>query len=45
MGAAHEKKRWLTAAEFTDMLGRYQFMPGGNIINVTVASGARFLWV
>ena len=37
-----EQKRWLTAAEFTDMLGLCQFMPGGNIMNVTIALGARF---
>jgi len=37
-----EKKRWLSAAEFTDMLGLCQFLPGGNIMNVTIALGARF---
>jgi chromate transporter len=37
-----EQKRWLTAAEFTDMLGLCQFLPGGNIMNVTIALGARF---
>ncbi|HEY7580486.1 MAG TPA: chromate transporter [Acetobacteraceae bacterium] len=37
-----EKRRWMTAAEFTDMLGLCQFLPGGNIMNVTVALGARF---
>jgi chromate transporter len=37
-----EQKRWLTATEFTDMLGLCQFLPGGNIMNVTVALGARF---
>jgi chromate transporter len=37
-----EQKRWLSAAEFTDMLGLYQFLPGGNVMNVTVALGARF---
>jgi chromate transport protein ChrA len=25
-----EQKRWLTAAEFTDVLGLCQFLPGGN---------------
>jgi chromate transporter len=39
---AVEQKRWLTATEFTDMLGLCQFLPGGNIMNVTVALGARF---
>jgi chromate transporter len=37
-----EQKRWLSAAEFTDLLGLCQFLPGGNIMNVTVALGARF---
>jgi len=29
-------------AEFTDVLGLCQFLPGGNIINVSIAIGARF---
>jgi len=37
-----EQKRWLSATEFTDMLGLCQFLPGGNVMNVTVALGARF---
>ncbi len=37
-----EQRRWLSAAEFTDMLGLCQFLPGGNIMNVTIALGARF---
>ncbi len=37
-----EQRRWLTAGEFTDMLGLCQFLPGGNIMNVTIALGARF---
>ena len=37
-----EQKRWLGASEFTDMLGLCQFLPGGNIMNVTIALGARF---
>jgi chromate transporter len=39
---AVDQKRWLTATEFTDMLGLCQFLPGGNIMNVTVALGSRF---
>jgi chromate transporter len=39
---AVEQKRWLSAAEFTDMLGLCQFLPGGNIMNLTIALGARF---
>jgi chromate transporter len=37
-----EQRRWMTAAEFTDMMGLCQFLPGGNILNLTVAVGARF---
>ena len=37
-----EERRWLTPAEFTDLLGLCQFLPGGNIMNVAVALGARF---
>lgn len=37
-----EQKRWLSASEFTDILGLCQFLPGGNIMNVTIALGARF---
>lgn len=37
-----DQRRWLTPAEFTDMLGLCQFLPGGNIMNVSIALGARF---
>ncbi len=37
-----DKKRWLTGAEFTDLLGLCQFLPGGNIINLSVAIGLHF---
>ncbi|MGC7405920.1 chromate transporter [Pandoraea pneumonica] len=37
-----EKHRWLTPHEFTDLLGLCQFLPGGNIINLSVALGMRF---
>lgn len=37
-----ERRRWLTAAEFTDLLGLCQFLPGGNVINLSVAIGMRF---
>lgn len=37
-----EKHRWLTPAEFTDLLSLCQFLPGGNIINLSVALGMRF---
>ncbi|MEX3692455.1 chromate transporter [Paraburkholderia sp. BR14263] len=37
-----EQRRWLTAGEFTDLLGFCQFLPGGNVINLSVALGMRF---
>lgn len=37
-----EQHRWLSAAEFTDLLGLCQFLPGGNVINLAVAIGMRF---
>jgi chromate transporter len=37
-----EERRWLTAAEFTDLLGLCQFLPGGNITNMSVAIGGKF---
>jgi chromate transporter len=37
-----EQRRWLSPAEFTDVLALCQFMPGPNIINMTVALGSRF---
>ncbi|MBP2548282.1 chromate transporter [Neorhizobium galegae] len=37
-----DDRRWLTAEEFTDLLGLCQFLPGGNIINMSVAVGMKF---
>ena len=37
-----EQRRWLTGAEFTDLLGLCQFLPGGNIVNMSVAVGIKF---
>lgn len=37
-----EQRRWLTAGEFTDLLGLCQFLPGPNIVNFAVAIGSRF---
>jgi chromate transporter len=37
-----EQRKWLSPMEFTDMLGLCQFLPGGNIMNVTIALGSRF---
>src|SRR5947209_4574084 len=34
-----EDRRWLTGAEFTELLALCQFLPGGNVINVAVAIG------
>ncbi|MDE2514800.1 MAG: chromate transporter [Rhodospirillales bacterium] len=37
-----EQKQWLNASEFNDLLAVCQFLPGPNVINVSVALGARF---
>lgn len=37
-----EKKHWLSEAEFTEILGLCQFLPGPNISNLAVAIGKRF---
>ncbi len=37
-----ERRRWLSEAEFVELLGLCQFLPGGNIINLSVAIGMRF---
>jgi len=37
-----DKRRWLTADQFTELLGLCQFLPGGNIINLSVALGMEF---
>jgi chromate transporter len=37
-----EKRRWLTAAEFSEILSLCQFLPGGNIMNLSVAIGLHF---
>ena len=37
-----EQRRWLEPAEFTDLLALCQFLPGPNVINLSVALGARF---
>ncbi|WP_337269631.1 chromate transporter [Oryzifoliimicrobium ureilyticus] len=37
-----EDRRWLSGQEFTDLLGLCQFLPGGNIINISVAVGLKF---
>ncbi len=37
-----ERRKWLDAEAFTDLLGLCQFLPGGNVINLSVAVGMRF---
>lgn len=37
-----EKRRWVSETEFTELLGLCQFLPGGNIINLSVALGMKF---
>lgn len=37
-----EQRRWLTGREFSELLSFCQFLPGGNIINLSVAVGLRF---
>mgnify|MGYP001553463765 CR=1 FL=1 len=37
-----EERRWLGDEEFAEILGLCQFLPGGNIINTSVAVGQRF---
>ena len=37
-----EDRRWLTADEFNEVLALSQFLPGPNIVNVSVIVGRRF---
>src|SRR5690349_6991365 len=37
-----ERYRWLTPDEFTEVIGLAQFLPGPNIVNLSVVVGARF---
>jgi len=37
-----EQRRWLTPAEFTDMWSLCQFLPGPNVVNMSLALGSRF---
>ncbi len=37
-----EQRRWLSAAEFTDLLALCQFLPGANIVNLSISLGARY---
>ena len=40
-----EQRGWVTAAEFNDLLALCQFLPGPNVVNMAVATGARFAGV
>jgi len=37
-----EERRWLTELEFLDVLSLSQFLPGPNIVNVSIVIGRRF---
>jgi len=37
-----ERRRWVTAAEFTDLVSLGQILPGPNIVNVSICVGWRF---
>lgn len=37
-----ERRQWLDSEEFTAMLGICQFMPGPNVVNLSVVIGTRF---
>jgi chromate transporter len=37
-----EERRWLSEQAFTEILGLCQFLPGGNVINLSVAIGLEF---
>jgi chromate transporter len=37
-----ERRRWLTGPEFTELLSLCQFLPGANIVNMSIAVGLHF---
>ena len=37
-----ERRKWLNSDEFIDLLGLCQFLPGGNVLNLSVAIGMKF---
>lgn len=37
-----EKRRWLSEQRFAELLGLCQFLPGGNAVNLCVATGVEF---
>ena len=36
-----EKRRWMTAAEFSEVFSLCQFLPGANVVNFSVVFGSR----
>jgi chromate transporter len=36
-----DQRRWLSDAEFTDIVGICQFMPGPNVVGIAVCAGAK----
>lgn len=40
-----EQRKWLSPADFNDMLALCQFLPGGNALNLSAAIGLRFAGV
>src|ERR1700744_5070521 len=37
-----EERQWLTGGDFVELRGACQFLPGANIVNLSVAVGQRF---
>jgi chromate transporter len=37
-----ERQRWMNDAEFADLLGLCQFLPGPNVVSIAVCVGAKF---
>ncbi|MBV8087780.1 MAG: chromate transporter [Chloroflexi bacterium] len=37
-----QERRWLTESEFTNLLSLCQFLPGGNVLNLSIAVGLEF---
>ena len=37
-----EQRRWLSPAEFNDLIALCQFLPGPNVVNLSVAMGTRY---
>src|ERR1700680_2267457 len=36
-----EKRRWMTASEFSEVFSLCQFLPGANVVNFSVVFGSR----